>query len=778
MKSVYISVFLLLSFNSIAFSQYYWQSFGNLNEPRMAVEVQPINNHQILVIGGLNNSGNGLTTSEIIDINNGTIIPGPTMNYPHGYCSSVMNKDSDIVVNGGHLLIWKSCTEAVEKYDKKNNKWIHLGNLLLARAEHSSIFIDDSLLLVAGGEEDGGMATYYCEIFNTNSGISRLTGDLPMAMGTPNLQKLSTGEIIILSGRNGRDNSNRTKYIFKFDIPTERWILKDSLLIEVSNPLAINTFSGKLFVGCGVVQEQPLQSSDMIYLENNQNRFDYQNKIRYSRNWSSVTNLNQKMVVISGGYDMYEVPVAESEIYNYENNTLIIGPKNIIPRRHHKTISMTNKDTTRVFAIGGGKAVFEPITLIEELKKNEANSPVITNIVQTCNEYTLTIYDFNGFENIELVDSLTQNIVLASLKFAGNTAIVKLKLTDIKNKGSFNLKIVNSMGFTTFKTDFIDPKGFSLIDEKLLKLNINAYLNADTINLTSNNFYYRGSAWLNEKINFNENFSTKFSFRYLFGINGGCDDKSENGGDGIAFVIQNKNTSVCGGYGGNIGYGSLENALAFEFDTFKNDSSEIIDFKDPNGNHFAIQHSKDIISPLHSPENTISLNANIPKLINGETYTITLDYSADNKTLKIYMDSASTNFKHIANLENFIFSNYINLTNNQAYIGFTSGTGCAAALHQIFDWSICNSRTILEVPDELENNLLISPNPASDYLDIYSNNSGMTYEIYNVLGEKQDIVYPTSTINQEKIDRVYIKNLPTGVYFIKISEKFIKFVKI
>lgn len=81
--------------------------------------------------------------------------------------------------------------------------------------------------------------------------------------------------------------------------------------------------------------------------------------------------------------------------------------------------------------------------------------------------------------------------------------------------------------------------------------------------------------------------------------------------------------------------------------------------------------------------------------------------------------------------------------------------------------------------------IVISPNPASDYIEISSSTpffkggNGVSFEIYNIFGEITAPSNPSLALPEgagtRKID---ISNLAPGVYFIRIGSKFEKFIKI
>ena len=94
---------------------------------------------------------------------------------------------------------------------------------------------------------------------------------------------------------------------------------------------------------------------------------------------------------------------------------------------------------------------------------------------------------------------------------------------------------------------------------------------------------------------------------------------------------------------------------------------------------------------------------------------------------------------------------------------------------------------ILDVNEEIttNNEISISPNPARDYIEISLDSpsikrglGGVSFEIFNIFGEK--ISTPSLLRNatpQEGNIKIDISNVAPGVYFIKIGDKFEKFVK-
>ena len=169
-------------------------------------------------------------------------------------------------------------------------------------------------------------------------------------------------------------------------------------------------------------------------------------------------------------------------------------------------------------------------------------------------------------------------------------------------------------------------------------LNGNAFKFDSVIRLTDNRLNMSGSAFIKYLIPIDMGFSSSFSFRFSQGSNLSCDDGSLPGADGFAFVIQNSGSTAIGWFGGSIGYEGISNSLAVEFDTYSNDSTQIENYFDPNGNHIAVQSlgSKPNTSK-HKPEALLGINKNILVMKpDGTIYYSTIEYDAVYHQLNIF----------------------------------------------------------------------------------------------------------------------------------------------
>ena len=344
------------------------------------------------------------------------------------------------------------------------------------------------------------------------------------------------------------------------------------------------------------------------------------------------------------------------------------------------------------------------------------------------------------------------------------------------NNGSLS-RLCGEESFTY--NDFTSYSDFNFIG--------NAGLNTNFIRLTNSKINQVGAAWLKDLKPVASGFITNFKFRFLDGNNNICTDNSLPGADGIAFVIQNYNPIANGFFGGGIGYESISNCLAIEYDTFTNDSTQLENYYDPNGNHVAVQAMKNAaITSKHIAPYLKAINDKIvPIKTDGTIYYSRIEYDPLSSILRVYLDTIQNYTAPVIEIKNFVLSDMLELNYDQnAWLGFTSATGCSYEIHDILYWDFCayypdkiNDVNDKSSHNDTENKITISPNPVTEILSIKTENIYNKLEIFTLLGECV-LVEQTSLFVPNSIRKIDVSRLSPGIYFIKIGENVNKFVKI
>ncbi|MBM3786446.1 MAG: PEP-CTERM sorting domain-containing protein [Acidobacteria bacterium] len=217
----------------------------------------------------------------------------------------------------------------------------------------------------------------------------------------------------------------------------------------------------------------------------------------------------------------------------------------------------------------------------------------------------------------------------------------------------------------------------------------NAALTANRLRLTPALENQLGGAWYDTAVNVQGGFSTRFQFQFT--ERGGHTPDwepgvSNNGADGIAFVIQNAAPAPIGLFASGIGYYGIANSLAVEFDTWHNKPS----YCEPNGNHIAVntmgtaenrpEHCQDLDGAPSNP--TLGIATPAVDMSNGAIYDALINYRPGQ--LSVYFGNTLVPILTV----NVDLATTLNLANGtDAYIGFTSSTGGAWENHDILRWS-------------------------------------------------------------------------------------------
>ncbi|MHB9035834.1 MAG: lectin-like domain-containing protein [Armatimonadota bacterium] len=169
------------------------------------------------------------------------------------------------------------------------------------------------------------------------------------------------------------------------------------------------------------------------------------------------------------------------------------------------------------------------------------------------------------------------------------------------------------------------------------------------------------------------NFSTFFKFRITNRGGSLFDGNTVVGADGIVFVVQSVSNSIGGG-GYGIGYVGIGNSVGAEFDTWHNSYNY-----DPDSNHLGI----DINGVVNHGPGSPYTQPISPDFDDGNIWYAWIDYNGTNlevRTNQTGVRSAAADLSRPLNISTI-------LGQNNAYVGFTSGTGADWGNHDILYWT-------------------------------------------------------------------------------------------
>lgn len=196
----------------------------------------------------------------------------------------------------------------------------------------------------------------------------------------------------------------------------------------------------------------------------------------------------------------------------------------------------------------------------------------------------------------------------------------------------------------TFQMDYAS---FSTSDPFTLN-GSSASITGDRLRLINNESNKASSAYYNDPVPV-----TTFSAQFRFEIGGNMS------ADGFTVIFQNTGLSAVGGYGSNLGYTGIGSSVAIKFDYWGTDAIGIY----TNG------------SAPSSPEYAAGLNFN-----SGDTFLVELDYDGTDLEIVITDEDTTASYSRT-----FTIDIPTVVGDDEAYFGFTAGTGSSTSTPEILD---------------------------------------------------------------------------------------------
>jgi Legume lectin domain/Chitobiase/beta-hexosaminidase C-terminal domain len=189
-------------------------------------------------------------------------------------------------------------------------------------------------------------------------------------------------------------------------------------------------------------------------------------------------------------------------------------------------------------------------------------------------------------------------------------------------------------------------------------LNGSAALSDGVLQLTNGGSSEAGSAWFNSAQNITQ-FTNDFAFQLV-----------NPNADGMTFTIQNAGLSALGNWGGGLGYSGIGNSVAVKFDLYNNHGEGV----DSTGLY------QNGAAPT-TPASDLS-GAGI-NLHSGDKFSVHMTYNGATLAMSItdVTTGAVYNISWSINIPQVIGS-------NNAYVGFTGGTGGLTATQNIQTWTM------------------------------------------------------------------------------------------
>ncbi|MGB7325301.1 MAG: DUF4347 domain-containing protein [Rubripirellula sp.] len=242
---------------------------------------------------------------------------------------------------------------------------------------------------------------------------------------------------------------------------------------------------------------------------------------------------------------------------------------------------------------------------------------------------------------------------------------------------SFSVRIDNPIGAdllaprTSIVTILDDDSGLprfeSFTSATDLALNGSASISGTQLQLTSTGARQAGTAFYNSPISVSSNTSFQSSFTFQMGGGAGT-----NGADGMTFLLQNSaaGLSALGRAGGYLGYDTIGQSVAIEFDNYNNGG-------DIAANTVAVVINGDTRNAFAEVVSPFDLN-------NNTLYHAWVDYNGETNTLAVFVSPTAEKPVFAVLKTNIELDSVVG---NQAYVGFSAGNYDQTNYHRVGSWN-------------------------------------------------------------------------------------------
>ena len=246
--------------------------------------------------------------------------------------------------------------------------------------------------------------------------------------------------------------------------------------------------------------------------------------------------------------------------------------------------------------------------------------------------------------------------------------------------------------------DFSDTSGLTLIGSAAAA----ATADGNVLRLTAATGNQSAAAYSTSAITLGDNATFSTTFKFRFTQPGGWDPA-----DGITFVLAANPTGL-GSVGVGMGYAGVQKSVAIEFDTYNNTGYGLGADDGNSSNHVSIDTGGNLVNanltnvygngscgfPSGGNPNQNSYSA-FGCMSNGDVWTAAVGYDGKNLSLRLQDGNGAATTIYSAVPIDIAGA----LGTNQAYVGFTSGTGAGWENHDVLSWQFSNTTSLSPVPE-------------------------------------------------------------------------------
>ena len=173
---------------------------GSLATARYGHTATLLLNGEVLVTGGLDASGNLLSSAELYNPNTGKWTVTGSMSEARSAFSATLLSSGEVLVVGG-LASAASVSSSAELYNPSTGQWTSTGSMMQSRYAFSATLLPNGEVLVTGGASPTAGTLASAEVYNPSTRVWKTTGSLHISRAQATAL-LENGEVLTVGGYN------------------------------------------------------------------------------------------------------------------------------------------------------------------------------------------------------------------------------------------------------------------------------------------------------------------------------------------------------------------------------------------------------------------------------------------------------------------------------------------------------------------------------------------------------------------------------------------------
>ena len=240
-----------------------WSPTGSLNTARfLFYDLVVLDNDKVLIAGGSHDAGSGgFASAELYDPVTGTwAYTGSLNNARRASRLTLLDDGRVLAIGGSYGSAGSQFLSSCEIYDPETEVWSLTGNLNIAREWHMAAKLQDGRVLIAGGEGTRGVAGNTAEIYDPSSETWSTTGSMSVGRQHASMTVLPDGNVLVVGGWN---SDTFLSSVELYDPSTGMWTSQSSLHFARAHHSATLLSDGRVFIAGGNTEAGSLASSEI-----------------------------------------------------------------------------------------------------------------------------------------------------------------------------------------------------------------------------------------------------------------------------------------------------------------------------------------------------------------------------------------------------------------------------------------------------------------------------------------------------------------------------------